>query len=164
MNGKFYQRFGRIFNNDRHLYSSKDSSSTTGTQMFYKSHLDYILYELNNFILRRVVAERNPNPMDEINQYLEDLYDKNGMGSYITFDKSLPGMVTRVELSPKELLQKPKTIIYYTINEEMNLINFDSEDFKKWFRNEIILLLDLIELYKKSNFFSNSNLVLILFL
>uniref|UniRef100_A0A0K0EEZ8 Mediator of RNA polymerase II transcription subunit 7 n=1 Tax=Strongyloides stercoralis TaxID=6248 RepID=A0A0K0EEZ8_STRER len=151
MNSRFYQGFGRIFNNNRYSYSSKDSSSTTGSPIFYKSHLDHILYELNNFILKKVIVDREANPLDEINQYLVDLYENCDMENLVTLDRPPSDSLTRVELSPMELLQKPNNIIYYTINEENSLLNFNLEHFKEWFRNEIISILDLIELYKKSS-------------
>uniref|UniRef100_A0A0N5BQE9 VP1054 n=1 Tax=Strongyloides papillosus TaxID=174720 RepID=A0A0N5BQE9_STREA len=147
----FYQRFYRIINNHRQSYSSKDLSSTLGTPKFYESHCNYIIYEINNFVLRKMVCERNPNPVDEINQYLGDLYALTPRCDGITIDKPFPVQETRVELSAKELLQRRGGPMYYTINEEIKILEFGVEDFKIWFKNEIIVLLDLIELYKKNN-------------
>uniref|UniRef100_A0A0K0G255 Mediator of RNA polymerase II transcription subunit 7 n=1 Tax=Strongyloides venezuelensis TaxID=75913 RepID=A0A0K0G255_STRVS len=147
----FYQRFCRIINNQRQSYSSKDLSSTLGTPKFYESYCNYIMYQLNNFVLKKMVCERNPNSVDEINQYLSDLYVLTPRGDGITIDKPVPVQPTRTELSAKELLQRRSGPMYYTINEEIKILEFGVEEFKIWFKNEIIVLLDLIELYKKNN-------------
>uniref|UniRef100_A0AAF5DGY2 Uncharacterized protein n=1 Tax=Strongyloides stercoralis TaxID=6248 RepID=A0AAF5DGY2_STRER len=132
--------------------SSKDTTSTKGTPRFYESPYNYFIYELNSFIYKRLIAEKNDtNIKDEIISFVCRLSKEISFNNFTTFDTCTLSFPTRRELSYSQLLEERAFPMYFTANEEEMLLSFPTEEFKTWFRNEIVTILDLIELYKKNS-------------
>uniref|UniRef100_A0A0N5BQD8 tRNA-synt_2 domain-containing protein n=1 Tax=Strongyloides papillosus TaxID=174720 RepID=A0A0N5BQD8_STREA len=152
-NNFFYQTFERIFNNRVTRLSSKDCISTNGTPKFYESCFNNIIYQVNNFALRKVVIEKDSNVINGITQFVQSLRSETIFDPRTSFDVHIPDFPTRQKLSYKELLQLRDIPMYYTISEERILLQLSTRDFKTWFKNEIITILDLLELYSPDIYF-----------
>uniref|UniRef100_A0A0K0FGQ2 Uncharacterized protein n=1 Tax=Strongyloides venezuelensis TaxID=75913 RepID=A0A0K0FGQ2_STRVS len=146
-NNFFYQTFERIFNNRVTRFSSKDCTSTNGTPKFYETCFNNIIYQVNNFALRKVIIEKDSNVINGITQFVQSLRSETIFDPRASFDVHIPDFPTRQKLSHIELLQLRDIPMYYTISEERILLELSTRDFKTWFKNEIITILDLLELY-----------------
>ncbi|CEF66040.1 Hypothetical protein SRAE_2000071210 [Strongyloides ratti] len=146
-----YQSFEGMFDNGIRTISSKDTFSTHSTPKFYESNFNYIIHELNNFTFKKAIIDKEKDFLKKTMDFLYSLHDKVSIHNVTSFDLCISYVPTRKELTIEELLQKRTIPMYFTINEENILLSLTEKNFKIWFKNEIITILDLIEIYKLDN-------------
>uniref|UniRef100_A0A0N4Z057 Abi-like protein n=1 Tax=Parastrongyloides trichosuri TaxID=131310 RepID=A0A0N4Z057_PARTI len=147
---KYYQNLVVFYNLEVETLTSNKISTYSHKCGFKLSVDDIILLEMENFINDTVRNEHPSNVLAKVQNYFNSMSLQNN--EILLNQLAINNNAVKNHVStPETLIGKKYLPIFYSENEEQQIIGFHIDQFLTFFKNEISGLLNFISWYKKGD-------------
>ena len=149
-----FQRMTVIYRDKYLLTTSSDPFINSHARNFSSLKMDEFVNDLDDFVEKALAEEKYKDVGLKVERYFKNVLLKN-VATHIAFGhEDLFNSECKENMQKTELLTFRRNPRIYSHRERFIINNFNTEEFKTFFTNEIICVLNFIERYKKGMLFN----------